>query len=361
VPGRDTPLIRWSSREIVVTTTAQAPPVGGAKPKKSSPQMSPQGSGKLAALLLSPTFIVLGLVIAYPLIAAMRQSLYQKPQGLDESGFVPEGEIFVGIDNYAAIFSGEAGDRFMNAFVNTSLFTVISVAIEVVIGVAMALVMHHALRGRGMVRASILVPWAVPTAVSALLWRWIFQTDGVANAILNQEILWTAEGMQAFWAVVIADTWKTAPFIGLLTLAGLQIISGDVYEAARVDGANAWRTFWQITLPLVKPALLVAVLFRVIDVLRMFDLPYVMIGPDKQSVETLSMLAFREATNLNYGPASAYSTVLFIYVVIIAFVFVKLLGADIIGEARTRRKEAKKRATIATEAAPVATVSGGAR
>src|SRR5262245_5854930 len=304
--------------------------------------MSPQGSGKLAALLLSPTFVVLALVIAYPLIAAVRESLYQKQKGLDENGFVIEGDQFVGVKNYTAIFQGDTADRFWNAFVNTTLFTVVSVLIEIVIGVSMALVMHHALRGRGLVRASILVPWAIPTAVSALLWQWIFQTDGVANAILGQQILWTAEGSQAFWAIVIADTWKTAPFIGLLTLAGLQIISNDVYEAARVDGANAWRTFWQITLPLVKPALLVAVLFRTLDVLRMFDLPYVMIGARKSSVETLSMLAQDEATNLRYGPAAAYATVLFVYVVIVAFVFVKLLGADVIGEARTRRKEVKQ-------------------
>jgi multiple sugar transport system permease protein len=341
-----------------VTTTAPAPPAGEAKPRKTSPQVSPQGSGKLAALLLSPTFIVLGLVIAYPLISALRESLYRREEGLDESGFVVEGERFVGIDNYTAIFQGEVGDRFWNAFVNTSLFTVVSVAIEIVIGVAMALVMHHALRGRGLVRASILVPWAIPTAVSAILWQWIFQADGVANAVLNQQVLWTAEGAQAFWAVVIADTWKTAPFIGLLTLAGLQIISNDVYEAARVDGASAWLTFWRITLPLVKPALLVAVLFRTLDVLRMFDLPYVMIGARKQSVETLSMLAQDEATNLRYGPAAAYATVLFVYVVIVAFVFVKLLGADVVGEARTRRKEDKDRAARAPKPAPAPAQSG---
>jgi multiple sugar transport system permease protein len=319
--------------------------------------MSPQGSGRLAALLLTPTFAVLALVIAYPLIAALRESLYQRGETLDESGFLIEGDTFVGVDNYTAIFKGETATRFWNAFNNTTLFTIFSVAIEIVIGMAMALVMHHALRGRGIVRASILVPWAVPTAVSALLWRWIFQTDGVANEILNQEILWTTEGWQAFWAVVIADTWKTAPFIGLLVLAGLQMISNDVYEAARVDGANAWRTFWQITLPLVKPAMLVAVLFRVLDVLRMFDLPYILIGAQKKSVETVSMLAYDEANNLRYGPAAAYATVLFIYVVLVAFVFVKLLGADVVGEAKTQRKTARERKRRAPEAAPA--LAGG--
>jgi multiple sugar transport system permease protein len=347
-------------KEIVVTTTAPAPPAGPPKTRKQSPQTSPQGSGKLAALLLSPTFIVLGLVIAYPLISALRESLYQRGDQLDADGFIIQGDNFVGIKNYTAIFQGDAANRFWNAFNNTTLFTVFSVAIEIVIGVSMALIMHRAMRGKGLVRASILVPWAIPTAVSALLWKWIFQTDGVANAILNQQILWTAEGQQSFWAVVIADTWKTAPFIGLLTLAGLQIISGEVYEAAKVDGANAWLTFWRITLPLVKPALLVAVLFRVLDVLRMFDLPYVMIGARKHSVETLSMLAFDEAGNVRYGPAAAYATLLFIYVVLVALVFVKLLGADIIGEAKAKRKVVKDR-TVQAVIPVLATPTGGTR
>ncbi|HEY0450885.1 sugar ABC transporter permease [Actinophytocola sp.] len=304
---------------------------------------SPQRHGRLAFGLLSPTFVVLALVIVYPLIAALRESLYRKSEGLDASGFVVSGEKFVGIDHYSAIFSGEVASRFWNAFFNTTFFTIVGVAIEVVLGVAMALVMHHALRGRGMVRASILVPWAVPTAMSALLWQWIFQADGIANQILNTQILWTTEGFQAKVAVLIADTWKTAPFVGLLVLAGLQMIPNDVYEAARVDGASGWRTFWRITLPLVKPALLVAMLFRVMDVLRIFDLPYVLIGPRKQSVETLSMLAFDEANAVRYGPAAAYATILFLYVAIIAYAFVKLLGADLIGEARVRDKDAAKR------------------
>jgi multiple sugar transport system permease protein len=297
------------------------------------------------------------LVVLYPLVTAIRQSLYVQGDHLDESGFVVSGEQFVGVKNYTQIFQGEAGDRFLNALTNTTLFTIISVAIEIVIGVSMALVMHHALRGKGLVRASILVPWAVPTAISALLWQWIFQVDGVANNILGTQVLWTTEGQQSFWAVIIADTWKTAPFIGLLVLAGLQLISTDVYEAARVDGANAWTAFWRITLPLVKPALLVAVLFRVLDVLRMFDLPYVMIGAHKKSVETLSMLAFDEANNLRYGPAAAYATVLFVYVVVVAIVFVKLLGADVVGEAKARKKEKEKKAATQPGAGVLGTVN----
>jgi multiple sugar transport system permease protein len=296
-------------------------------------------TGGLAAMLLSPTFIVLGLVVGYPIVAALRESLYRSGQELDASGFVVQGEQFVGLANYTGIFDGPAAARFWNAFGNTTFFTVVTVSIEIVIGVGMALVMHQALRWRGIVRASILVPWAIPTAVSAILWRWIFQADGVANAIIGSQVLWTTEGWQAKLAVILADTWKTAPFIGLLVLAGLQVIPRDVYEAARVDGASPARQFWSITLPLVKPVLAVAILFRVLDSLRMFDLPFVLIGNRKESVETLTMLAWDEASNLRFGPAASYAVILFLYVGIAAWVFVKLLDADVISDARDRTRQ----------------------
>src|SRR5918994_1891521 len=178
---------------------------------------------RFAAVLVSPTVLVLLLVIVYPVVAAMIQSTYGAA-GLDEeTGFVSDSEPFVGLANYTAIF-GEGGERFWNAFVNTSLFTVVSVSLETVIGISMALVMNHALRGRGIVRASILVPWAIPTVVSALLWKWIFNSTGVANAMLGTDILWSAGGFASQVTIIVADVWKTAPFIGLLVLAGLQLI-----------------------------------------------------------------------------------------------------------------------------------------
>lgn len=295
------------------------------------------GAGRLAALLVSPTLLVLTVVVLYPTLLALKESLYG-PKGLDpRTGFISDAEPFVGLQNYAEIF-GEAGARFWNAFWNTTFFTVVTVGLETVIGVAMALIMHKAFRGRALVRAGILVPWAVPTAISGLLWRWIFNSDGVANALLGQQILWTTEGFHAKAAVVIAEVWKTAPFIGLLVLAGLQVIPKEVYEAARLDGASALQQFWRITLPLVKPALLVAVLFRCLDALRMFDLPYILIGAQKGSVETLSMLAQNEASNVRFGPASAYAVLLFLYVFLIALAFVRLLGADLIGGAGGTKK-----------------------
>jgi multiple sugar transport system permease protein len=286
---------------------------------------------RFAAVLVSPTVLVLLLVIVYPVVAAMIQSTYGAA-GLDEeTGFVSDSEPFVGLANYTAIF-GEGGSRFWNAFVNTSVFTVVSVSLETVIGISMALVMNHALRGRGIVRASILVPWAIPTVVSALLWKWIFNSNGVANAMLGTNVLWSAGGFASQVTIIVADVWKTAPFIGLLVLAGLQLIPEEVYEAAKMDGASVWRRFASITLPLVKPALLVAVLFRMLDTLRMFDLPYVLIGPRKESVETLAMLVQDQASNVRYGAAAAYAVILFLYVFAVAFVFVGLLGANVVDD-----------------------------
>jgi multiple sugar transport system permease protein len=142
-------------------------------------------------------------------------------------------------------------------------------------------------------------------------------------------------------AVIIADTWKTAPFIGLLVLAGLQVIPEEVYEAAKIDGSSTWNSFLHITLPLVKPALLVAVLFRMLQTLAMFDLPYVLVGKGKPSVETLSILAQQESVNTRYGPAAAYAVLLFIYLVILAYAFIKLLGAEVIGDQAPKRPKVK--------------------
>lgn len=299
----------------------------------------------MAAMLLSPTLLVLALVIAYPLISALHQSLFRESSGLDENGFVAQGESFVGLGNYADLFVGETGARFLNALANTTFFTLTTVGMETVLGLCLALAMNRAFRGRAFLRASILIPWAIPTAVSGLLWRWIFQSDGIANDLIGNEILWTAEGFQAKAAVIIAEVWKTAPFIGLLVLAGMQIIPEEVYEAARIDGAGWWRQLGSITLPLVKPTLLVAVLFRLLDALRMFDLPFVLIGPGKRSVETLSMLAWDESNQLRYGSASAFAVILFLYVALVAIVFVKLLGADVAGtkEVRNLRKVGRAR------------------
>jgi multiple sugar transport system permease protein len=337
-PGHSLPGTPGRQKEAQVTATAPVAERPAKEPKKPKRQQTfNEGTGRLAATLLSPTMLVLGLVVLFPIISALRESLYQSGTRIDENGFIVKGSTWVGLQNYTDIFKGDTGDRFWNAFYNTTFFTVVCVVLETVLGVAMALIMHKAFKGRAVVRASILVPWAIPTVVSALLWKWIFQADGIANNLIGTQVLWSTEGWQSKMSIIIADTWKTAPFIGLLVLAGLQTIPAEVYEAAKVDGANVLQTFRRITLPLVKPALLVAVLFRILDTLRIFDLPFVLVGPHKDSVETLSMLAYDEAFNTRYGPAAAYATVLFIYVAVVAYAFVRILGADVIGEARAKK------------------------
>jgi len=352
----------------MATATAVSTPSTGAagdghKRKKNALS---DGQGRLAWMLLAPTLLVIIVVAGIPVLLSFRESFFATNTGVDpNTGLIAGGERFVGLQNFTNIFTnpdlvtasyGRMG-RFMNAFWNTTLITVVCVILETILGVAMALIMAKAFRGRGIVRAGILVPWAIPTIVSALMWKLIFDESGVMNRILGAQILWLADTGASFWAVVIADVWKTAPFIGLLTLAGLQTIPAEVYEAAKVDGATTWRTFTKITLPLVKPTLVVAVLFRTLDTLRMFDLPYGMIGPGKYRVETLSIFAYLEANQNRYGPAAAYAIVLFIYVLLIAFLFVKILGADVIGDSGMPKKK-RKRGKVGQETAALQTMGG---
>ena len=323
---------------------------------------SSKAQARLAWMLISPTVLVLTIVLLIPIAQSLYQSLFGRPR-LEDNGFFSTIEPFVGLKNYTDIFSS-AGERFWVAFYNTTLFGVVTVVLETVLGVAMALIMHKAMKGRGIVRASILVPWAIPTAVSAILWGWIFNQNGVANAILGRHVMWASGDLSAKAAIIIADVWKTAPYIGLLTLAGLQLIPDEVYEAAKIDGASAWKRFTSITLPLVKPALVVAVVFRALDALRMFDLPYILIGPRKGSVETLSMLVQDESSNSRYGSAAAYALILFLYVFVFAVAFLKITNTDISGndEARRKRNERKlpvsaffKRSGSSTPASQTAT------
>jgi len=321
----------------------------GHKHKKSALS---DGQGRLAWMLLSPTLLVIIVVAGIPVAMSIREAFYLTNSGVDPTtGLVQGGERFVGLQNFLNILTssdtitGSYGTmgRFANAFLNTTFFTIVCVILETALGGAIALIIEKAFRGRGIVRAGILVPWAIPTIVSALMWKLIFDASGVMNKILGKEILWLADSGASFWAIVIADVWKTAPFIGLLTLAGLQTIPAEVYEAAKVDGATAWQQFLRITLPMVKPTLVVAVLFRTLDTLRMFDLPYGMIGAGKYRVETLSIFSYNEATQTRYGPAAAYAIVLFLYVLLVAFLFVKILGADVIGDSGMPKKKKKKK------------------
>jgi multiple sugar transport system permease protein len=232
------------------------------------------GERRLAVAMLSPAMIVIALVGAYPIGYAIWLSLNEY------SVRVPGLSRFAGFDNYAeALGSSE----FWDAVVTTFVFTGISVSLELVIGLGMALAMHEAFRGRGLLRTVVLVPWAVLTVVSAITWRTIFEPNlGLAPQVLSTlglpgaDVVWLGESGYALAVMVLADVWKTAPFMALLLLAGLQVIPDDLYDAAKVDGATAWQRFVRVTLPLLTPAILVALIFRTLDALRIFDLPYVL-------------------------------------------------------------------------------------
>lgn len=271
--------------------------------------------------------------MAYPVTRAVVRSVFDDPIRGDPD--------FVGFANYAEALWGFERVEFWNAFANTVLFTVVTVTIETLLGLAMALVMHRAFRGRGIVRVAVLLPWALPTAVSAVMWGWMLQPDGVVNALLGTDIVWGGSEWPAKWSIIFAEVWKTSPFVALLILAGLQTIPPHLYEAAAIDGASAWKRFTSITLPLVKPALVVAVLFRTLDALRMYDLPQILTG-GANNTDTLSMLVVQAATSeLRQGYGGALSTITFLFVFLCAFLLIRTIGANVFagfgGEGGARR------------------------
>jgi multiple sugar transport system permease protein len=303
---------------------------------------------RLGLYLIAPSIIVLLIVIGYPVVRAVIMS-FQKDAGLDPAtGLFVEGG-FAGFENYTHWLFERCGDvkcppgtlgaQFWEAMGTTIFFTVATVVIEVCLGMWMALVMSRAFKGRGLLRASVLVPWAIPTAVTAKLWFFIFAYTGIFNRLLGTEILWTGSEWPARTAVIIADVWKTTPFIALLILAGLQVIPEDVYEAAKVDGATRWQRFVRITLPLVKPALMVAILFRVLDVLRIFDLPYIL-TQGANNTTTLSILVVLQIRQ-GFNSAAALSTITFVFIFLVAFIFVRVLGANVVQTQQSQQKGAR--------------------
>jgi len=341
------------------------------------------GQGRTALWLVAPTILLLGIVIVYPLVKAIVMS-FQKDRGLDPaSGLFVEGG-YAGLSNYehwllqrcdtigggtVACPPGSLGSQFYDALWVTVFFTVVSVSIEVVLGLWFATIMNREFRGRGLVRAAILVPWAIPTAVTAKLWFFIFAYDGIVNRLLGvvgiRHVLWTGDEWASRFAVIMADVWKTAPFMALLILAGLQLISSDVYEAAAIDGASRWQTFLRITLPMIKVPLMVAVLFRTLDVLRIFDLPYILTGGGGgggHATTTLSILVIQQI-RAGFNAASALSTIVFLIIALVAFLFIRFGGADVVQRppsvARTPRGLRRRRSRPA--ASNVTTSEGSLR
>ena len=310
-----------------------------------------------------PTLVVLGVVIGYPIIRAICLS-FQQDKHLDpETGLFVQGG-FAGADHYlywlqqrcmtpsgvvATCPPGTIATDFWPAVRITLFFTVVTVALETLLGLWMATVMNKEFPGRGLLRAAVLVPWAIPTAVTAKLWQFLFSDNGLINSLLGRETSWTTDPWAARTAVIIADVWKTAPFMALLILAGLQMIDKEIYEAARVDGAGRFQIFTNITLPLVKPALMVAVLFRTLDALRMYDLPVIMISPSSNSpTATISQLVVEDLRQGHFNSASALSTLIFLLIFAVAFIMIRFLGADV-----GPKKPPKKVAPLPSEPKPV--------
>src|SRR5262249_7568752 len=226
------------------------------------------------------------------------------------------GRPFVGLANYREIV---ADGRFWEALLHTLGFTVASVGLELVLGLALALAMDRTFRGRRFVRAAVLVPWALPTVVAALLWRFLFD---VPSGLTGARIVWLAGPATAWVPLVLADVWKTTPFVALLLLAGLQGIDPALYEVAEVDGASPARRLWSLTLPLLRPALLVAVVFRAIDAFRVFDLVFVLTGGGPgTATEPLALYAYDALfANLRFGYGAALSVVVFLAACALALV-----------------------------------------
>ncbi|MCY1040930.1 sugar ABC transporter permease [Corallococcus sp. bb12-1] len=275
-----------------------------------------------AYLLVMPAVLVLAVVALYPVLAAIWLSLHRFILVFGE-------RRFTGLANYVYLF-GDA--RFWSALANTAYFTAVAVTVELLLAVPLALLLNRAFPGRGLLRASVLVPWAIPTVVSARLWAWMFNPDyGLINRLLGgADINWLGAPGYALHAAILVDVWKTTPFVALLVLAGLQGIPEDLYKAARVDGASTWRQFRAITVPLLKPALLLAVLFRSLDAFRVFDAIYVLTeGGPANTTETLSIYAYKTLMRSgDFGYGSALSVMTFLCVVLLAVVWLKWLGRE---------------------------------
>jgi multiple sugar transport system permease protein len=224
--------------------------------------------------LLTPCFLFVLVLAFYPIVYSFYLSMHRIVLGMPSIG-----QPFIGLENYLELMKDRVA---IHAMVNTFIFVSVSTFFEIILGLVIALVIHRQFRGRGLVRAAILVPWAIPTVVSSQMWRFIFNDSyGLMNFIVfgsdtARYAAWLANPLSAFAAIVVADVWKTSSFAGLLILAGLQTIPDELYEAARIDGAGAWQQLKKITLPLIKPALLIALLFRTMDAFRIFDLVFVM-------------------------------------------------------------------------------------
>lgn len=285
---------------------------------------------RTAWLFLTPILIALVLIALWPLLRTIFFS-FTDANLSDLSTF-----RFVGFENYLHLENDEwtgllVDQTWWRAVWNTLCFTVVTVSIETLVGLVIALVMNQSFRGRGLVRAAVLIPWAVPTIVSATMWSWMLNDQhGIVNhalvslGILSESVAWTSEPAFVMASVVMVDVWKTSPFMALLILAALQMLPTDCYEAARVDGIHPVKAFFKVTLPLIRPALMVAVIFRAMDALRVFDVIYVLTS---NNMKTMSMSIFARQQLVDFqqvGYGSAASTLLFMTIALCIVLYVMI-------------------------------------
>jgi ABC-type sugar transport system permease subunit len=304
-----------------------APPGPRARAARRQPTLLSQDR-RLGYLLAAPVVIVLLVVTGYPLVYNLWNSFHHVDY------LIPPVGGWAGVANYTELFTGHS---FLPALLHTVGFTVVSVAVETGVGLALALALNKPFRGRGVVRAAIFIPWAVPTVVSAELWRTMFDPQsGFVNYVLTALHLplstttWLDHEWTAWAALLIADAWRNTPFMAIVLLAGLQIIPSDVYEAARIDGAGAWKTFWRITVPLLKPALMVALIFRTLSSFLIFDVVYIMTGGGPgTSTQVLSYIDYQAfLNNLDFGYGGAIAVSLVVMALIIAAIYVRVFQIE---------------------------------
>jgi ABC-type sugar transport system permease subunit len=290
---------------------------------------------RLAIAFVTPAVSVIALIAIFPLAWTLWNSLH-----LQDLRMPWLGHPFIGLENYVEL---ARDPRFWSSLGHTLFFTAASVSLELVLGLALALAMNRAFRGRGIMRATALLPWAIPTVVAALLWRFMFDPQaGIANAllvavgILERPMVWFIEASTAWVPVILADVWKTTPFVALLLLAGLQNIDKSLYEAAEVDGASAWWRLWHITIPLLKPTIFVALIFRTLDAFRVFDLLYALTGGGPgTATEPIALYTHTIILqHLRFGYGSALSVVVFVITFGLALVYIRGLGLRLSGERR---------------------------
>ncbi|MFL5807165.1 MAG: carbohydrate ABC transporter permease [Roseiflexaceae bacterium] len=282
---------------------------------------------RLGWILTAPTVILICVVALYPVL----RTFYLSFTNARLSG--ARAVSFVGFSNYTDLLTDST---FLRATWNTTLFTVFSVFFETILGMIVALTIHSNFKGRGLVRTAMLIPWAIPTVVSARMWAWMYNdVFGVINdllftrlGVISHKIAWVADPVLTLPSLIAIDVWKTTPFMALLLLAGLQVIPEDIYEAAYVDGASKLYQFWTMTLPLLRPALVVALIFRTLDAFRVFDLPFVVKGTAPESI-TLSILARQTMIDLaRLGQGATIAVVIFIFLMIIVAVYVRLVRVE---------------------------------